>query len=175
MTDFKPSRAAGLPKKEQPLGLSADEYEVIQKPTSRTTPEVTDTIEAPPGKLPTGYLWVWNRLNRPYERQLDNKGQCWDAYEFKVYAEDIARWLVAHSEISGGAGVYYNEGAVRVLALENSKDWLKPLGDYKPAEYINRNLDPNPLGKGTGGLKTKPKMMKIGGPNPEDYPNDPRR
>jgi len=168
MADFKLSRGPKATSKSETevLGLSREQYETIQKPTSRTTPEVTDKIEAPDGKLPTGYVWVWNRLNRVNERKLDNQSQIWEPYEFKVYPEDIARWLVNHSEIQGNV-----EGVapgVNSLTLEGKKDWLKPLGDFKPAEYINRAADPNPIGKGTGGLKTKPKMMDIGGPNPED-------
>ena len=171
MATFKPSRAAGLPKKGQPLGLTKDQYEVIQKPTSRTTPEVTDVIEAPAGKLPQGYIWVWNRLDRIVERLLDNRPQIWEPYEFKVYQEDIARWLVAHSEIVGGVGHEHNIGGISALALEGGPGWLKPLGDYRPAEFINRAADPNPLGWGTDGIKTSQKLMNIGAdPNP-----DPRR
>ena len=160
MADFKPSRAAGLPKKSEPLGLTKKQYEVIQAPTSRTTPEVTDKIEAPAGKLPQGYCWVWNRLGRENERLLDNKPQIWEPYEFKVYAEDIARWLVAHSIIT--LEVPGRVNAVATLALEGSKEWLKPLGDYRPAEAINAAADDNQLGWGTEGIKTKRKLMDIG-------------
>ena len=163
MADFKLSRGPKDTAKndKEVLGLTEDQYEVIRKPTSRTTPEVTDEIKAPDGKLPAGYVWVWNRLDRVNERRLDNQSQLFDPYEFKVYPEDIARWLVAHSEIVGGTGETYAVGTVRSLAIEGSQDWLKPLGDYKPAEFINRAADANPIGRGTGGLKTKFKLMEI--------------
>ncbi len=155
---------------EAPLGLSKEQYEVIQKPTSRTTPEVTDKIEAPTGKLPAGYVWVWNRLGRVNERKLDNKLQSWEPYEFKVYPEDIAKWLVQHSQIVGGVGPEHNLGGINSLAVETSKDWCKPLGDYKPAEFINRAADPNPIGRGTGGIKTRPVLMDIASTvHPEDH------
>ncbi len=165
MTDFKLSRGPKdtSVRKDEVLGLSKDEYEVIQKPKSRTK-EVTDKIEAPDGKLPKGYCWVWNRLDRKLIRNLDNQEQVWEPYEFKVYPEDIARWLYSHSEITGGTGPEGNYGTVRCLALEGKKEWLKPLGKYKPAEFINRVADPNPIGKGTGGLKTQPKLMEIDNP-----------
>ncbi len=166
MADFKPSRPAskGTSKvADSPLGLTEDQYEIIKKPTSRTTPEVTAEIKAPDGKLPDGYVWVWNRLDRVNHMLLDSKKQDFDPYEFKVYPEDIARWLVSHSELVGGTGETYATGTIRSLALEGSRDWLKPLGDYKPAEFVNRAADPNPIGRGTGGLKTKFKLMQIDG------------
>ena len=163
MADFKPSRGPKATAKtaEAPLGLTEDQYEVIKKPTSRTTPEVTDEIKLPDGKLPQGYVWVWNRLDRVNKKLLNNESQDFDPYEFKVYPEDIARWLVAHSEIVGGTGHSYSVGTVRSLAIEGSRDYGKPLGDYKPGEFINRAADPNPIGKGTGGLKTKFKLLEI--------------
>ena len=163
MADFKLSRGPKATAKtaEAVLGLTEDQYEVIKKPTSRTTPEVTDEIELPDGKLPAGYVWVWNRLSRKNEQLLNNEPQDFDPYEFKVYPEDIAKWLVANSEIVGGVGHTYSEGTVRSLAIAGSQDYGKPLGDYKPGEFVNRAADANPIGRGTGGLKTKFKLLEI--------------
>lgn len=120
-------------------------------------------LEAPTQRLPAGWVWLWNRLNRQWEWQFDGIPQVFEPFEFRPVTEEIAGCLYAHSIIS-----YSDDGGVvRCLAVEGDEGWCVPLEDPTNVELIDRTTDDNPIGWGTGGEETKAVAIKVPGAKPE--------
>ena len=157
---FKPSRL----KK----GMSSADKRALLTPPSRTTePQQTHSFK-PPSRLPTGYLYVWNRLDREFEKGYDQVIHIWAPHEFIPFPEDEARWLHGHSILTEDS---FGGSAQRALAIEGEKGWLEPLIKYNPLERIDREFDDNLHGWSTGGLKTRATAQHVRGTKPSDFPN----
>jgi len=166
---FKLSRMPG--EKVNVVPTIGGGFEIVEdfQPEPSRTDEATDARVTPPaGRLPVGYMWVWNRLGKVFEKPYDAVPQIWEPYEFKVYPEDIARWLHAHTILTEDS---FGQSAVRALAIEGMSGWLEPLGDFSPFEHIDRSQGDNKIGWGTGGVKTKAQAMQVAGTRPENFPN----
>ncbi len=123
---FKPSRL----KK----GITPRDRATLLTPSRTTEPQVTHS-HIPPGRLPNGYMYVWNRLDREFEKTYDGLVQIWDAHEFIPFPEDEARWYHRHSILTEDS---FGGSAQRALAIEGEHGWLEPLIKYDPEEHIDR-------------------------------------
>lgn len=165
---FKLSRLPGEKINVIPTTLGGFEIVEDVSPEPSRTEEATDARVTPPGgRLPEGYMWVWNRLNRDFEKFYDHVPQIWEPYEFKVYPEDIAKWLHAHTILTEDS---FGANAVRALAIEGMAGWLEPLGDFEPFERMDRT-EVDGHGWGASGDKTTPKAIAVAGSKPENFPN----
>jgi len=128
------------------------ELEAVNKPK----PEEPEKTDLPP-PAPQGWRWVYNRLAEPYEAKFNSQPTVFEAHEFKQVSADIAphicSWSIVQLPASGPP--------VRALALEGKKGFGVPLKVGRPVEMIDRSSDPNPTGRGTGGIPTQPKLIYI--------------
>jgi len=134
-------------------------YEVVGKP------EPAEPEKLPlPGKAAFGMKWVFNRLREEYTAHFDSRPIVFSPLEFQQHSIEIAGFIAANSIISFGRG----SDTVRALIVEDKKMFGVPFKEGvtaqrdKVPEMIDRNKDPNPIGRGTGGVPTKPKLIHIG-------------
>ena len=112
----------------------------------------------PIAPAPPGFRWVYNRLNEVYEDMFDHVPYTFKAHEQRLMQEDIATFLHAHSAIS--VDLKTNRGKA-ALVVDGDKNYLVPLEGGRPEELIDRKSGDNPLGRGTGGLKTKAAKVPV--------------
>mgnify|MGYP001587531976 CR=1 FL=1 len=113
--------------------------------TKAATPPAPDAsnngLIPPPGvPAPPGFLWVFNRLNIPFERPFDGLLQRIEPHGYQLFSLEVANHLYRHSLILDdlqGHQVY-------ALALENKKGWGKPLAPRQRRELIDRTSNANP-------------------------------
>jgi len=159
---FKPTR---LPVK---AAAKAEVPTQVGEPTAPYKYEVVGKPEAPepeklplPGKAPFGTTWVFNRLREPYTAHWDSKPIPFGPNEFLPVSAEIAPYIAAESVISFGRG----SDVVRALVVQDKKKFGVPFKEgitQYVTELIDRNKDPNPIGRGTDGVPTKPKLIHIG-------------
>ena len=121
-----------------------------------------DYTPPPRTEPPPGFIWVYNRLPHVYEGMWDSNSFIFEANEYVLMALDVGNFLHSKSVIS------YNPttgSAIRALAIKDSKGWGEPLTreEVEGVELIDRSDDDNPIGWGTGGIKTKATAMKVKG------------
>ena len=162
---FKPTKSAvKAPTVKPPVAATAVEedavpstpfqYEELNKPEPEPTGGLT-----PVGKAPRGWLWVFNRLQEPYGTPFDGHIEEFEANEFRCFPDATATFLAASSifQIQGTT-------SIRALALEHRKHFGKPFPKgvtAHTAELIDRKSDPNPAGRGTGGVPTTAKLIHV--------------
>lgn len=145
----------------------------IPRDTEEATPSAPfkyETVGTPPppepGKLPLpaprqGRKWVFNRLQEDYSTDFDGHPQMFGPNEFRDYDVEIAYFIAANSIIQFGRG----RDTVRALVLENKQTFGVPfpkeVTTKDRVEYIDRVADPNPIGRGTDGVPTKPKIVYV--------------
>lgn len=121
------------------------------------TPEPEEKgVELPP-PAPEGWRWVYNRLPEPYEAKFNSQPTLFEAHEFKQVSAKIAPHICSWSIVQLPA----TGPPVRALVLEGKKGFGVPLKVGRPQEMIDRSSDPNPTGRGTDGIPTKPKLIYI--------------
>ena len=131
-------------------------YEEVNKPP----PEPEKLIFPHPGKAMRGNHWLFNRLREPFAADFDGHPEEFEANEFRQYPEAIARFLAYKSTFLFLA----NGKEVRALVLEHKKEFGVAYAEGVTAQLVemfDRNADPNPSGRGTGGVPTKPKIIYL--------------
>ena len=109
---------------------------------------------------PPGFRWVKNRLERPYDGLFDGQTYVFSPQESRLMTTEIAEFLHNQSLISINASTY--EGT-RALALDGSLEFDVPITTDRPLELLDRSDDDNPIGRGTGGLKTHAAQVRVRG------------
>jgi len=139
-----------------------------RKPKRVTTRKVKKVFEAGLSHPPAGFRWAYNRLDRPYESMFDGMVYAFDEHEYRLLTLDVARFLWNQSIIQ-----YDPTGrrGVRALAMDpfspdlmeehEAEGFGEPMADPQNVELLDRSRDNNPLGKSTGGLKTKPVLIPV--------------
>lgn len=169
--------AAATPEELAELGITPaaqaaaiQEKQAARKPKKRvTTRKVKKVFEGFSGMIPPGgFRWAYNRLDRIYESMFDGIVYAFDPHEYRLLTIEVARFLWAQSVISYDPTKRFG---VRALALDPLSPSLmeaheadgfgEPMGDPKNVELLDRSTDPNPIGKSTGGIKTKPAVVSI--------------
>ena len=160
-------KALGINPAAQAAALQDEQNAKKQKRV--TTRKVKKVFDAGMAHPPTGFRWVYNRLDREFELMFDGMVYAFDSHEYRLVTLDVARFLWNRSLIQ-----YDPTGTrgLRALALDplspdqmedvESEGFGEPLADPKNAELLDRSRDANPMGRSTGGLKTKPAMLPIG-------------
>jgi len=112
----------------------------------------------PEGRLPGGWLWMWNRLGQKWEHPFDGSPIVFEPFEFKPVTSEQADFLWAHCIIQ-----YNLDGdAVRVLAIEGEDGWLEPLEKPEVVELFGRENED--AGQDVHGEQTRPVTLEIGAP-----------
>ena len=110
-------------------------------PSDAPAPDASVGLIPPPGvPAPPGFLWVFNRLNIPFERPFDGLIQRIEPHGYQLFSLEVANHLYRHSLILDdlqGHQVY-------ALALEGKKGWGKPLAPRQRRELIDRSSNANP-------------------------------
>ena len=109
---------------------------------------------------PSGFRWVKNRLGRSYDGLFDGQTFVFAPQEERLMTTEIAEFLHNQSLISINASTY--EGT-RALALDGSREFEEPITMERPLELLDRSDDDNPIGRGTGGLKTHAAQVRVRG------------
>lgn len=133
------------------------EYETVNAP-----PPVPEVVAySPPRKAMRGNVWVFNKLNESFSVDFNSEPQEFEAHEFREYPEPIARFLAAKSTFMFQS----NNKEVRALVNDGKKGFGEAHPDTVTAkgriEMIDRGENPNPLGRGTDGVPTKPKVIHV--------------
>lgn len=157
----------GITPAAQAVALQ-ERHEIAHPRKKVTTRKVKKVFEASIAHPPAGFRWIYNRLPRPYENQFDGMVYAFDANEYRLVTLDVARFLWSQSVIS------YNPvtgRGTRALALDPfSSDKLEPnedagfgepLPEPKNVELIDRTQDDNPMGRSTGGEKTRSAVVSV--------------
>ena len=108
-------------------------------------------------KAPPGFCWVYNRLPRSYEAMFDFRMFEFGPNESRLMPDDVALFLTSNSiisvDLSTSKGVRALVAQYRESGKENpefGQPYTTPPGD----EVIDRSSGDNPMGRGTGGIKT---------------------
>jgi hypothetical protein len=155
----EPNDSAGEPSKVGSTDESPELVEHTLAEVNKPSPLPMEKMIPAPGSARPGHKWVYNRLNSPYEIEFDSRPFAWQAHEFREIPTDVAHhlcsWSVLQLPVSGPP--------VRALALEGKKGYGAPFKTKeRPVELIDRSVDANPMGRGTGGIPTKAKVLYLG-------------
>ena len=111
-------------------------------------------------QAPPGFRWVKNRLSRSYDGLFDGHTFVFQPQESRLLTSDIAEFLHSQSLIRLNVSTY--EGT-RALALDGSREFEEPITTDEPLELLDRSDDDNPIGRGTGGIKTHVARVRVRG------------
>ena len=155
------NRPLGRPGKVKPVVEEPEDFVVqkLEEVNKPALPKPVDESLLPKTPAAPGYVWVYNRLPADYTIDFDSKPQMFGPNEFKQipadFAHHICNWSVIQLPASGPP--------VRVLVLEGKKGYgVSFKSKERPVELIDRSQTDNPLGRGTGGVPTKAKLLHIG-------------
>ena len=122
--------------------------------------EVSEVPKAPPG-----FSWLYNRLPIVYEAMFDLKLYSFGPGEMRLVPSDTATFLNHNSVIK--VDLTTSRG-VRALVPQmeddgkNHPEFGVPYNEALGDEVIDRSVDDNPMGRGTGGLKTHAVKVPVG-------------
>jgi len=108
---------------------------------------------------PVGFQWLYNRLDRQFEMQFDLQPWVFEPHELRLAPQDVAKFLHYNSIIK--IDLTTSRG-VRALVPEGDVDFMVPYNDGGSDELIDRSKNDNPLGRGTGGIKTHAAKIPVG-------------
>ena len=133
----------GTPFKYETVGEKKDEFAAVPEPTN---------------PVPRNHTRIFNRLREQYSTPFDGIPVEFGPNEYQDHPTELANFLAANSVIAFAGPV-----AIRALVLQGKKGYSMPFKNPRPkVEMIDRSVDPNPIGRGTGGLKTTPKVITLG-------------
>lgn len=118
---------------------------------------VMEKIKAP-SKAPKGMLWVFNRGPQKWEWQYDGVIYELEGHEMGLFPERVARHARKRSIVSLDA---FSNKAVFRVSLEGEEKFGVPLKAVNRTELIDRSVNDNPLGRGSG--RTHPAMLSVAG------------
>lgn len=110
-------------------------------------------------KAPVGFQWLYNRLGRDFEMQFDLQPWLFEPHEMRLAPNDVARFLHHNSVVKVDLTT---SSGVRALVPEGDKAFLVPYDEDGSDELIDRSKNDNPLGRGTGGVKTRAVKVPVG-------------
>lgn len=116
-----------------------------------------DTVKAP-SKAPRGMAWAFNRGPQKYEWQYDGVIYELEGHEMSLFPERIARHARKRSIVSLDA---FSNKAVFRISLEGEEKFGVPLKVVSRTELIDRSVNDNPLGRGSG--RTHPALLNVDG------------
>jgi hypothetical protein len=113
-----------------------------------------------PGPPPSGFRWVFNRLGRYYEDMFDHVVYGFGPHEFKLLPatpeNDVAGYLANNS-------IFQIEPTLVALVMNDEPGYGEHLEETESRELYDRRNNPNPAGRGLGGLKTTPTLVPVPG------------
>lgn len=113
-----------------------------------------------PTPAPPGFAWLKNRTTDTREGLFDGAVEVFKPLEAKLLPLDRAVYLRHHAILQSDFGT-----ATRWLVGPDDPEWHDPtpLNASGIVELVDRSSNDNPLGAGTGGLKTKATVVPIPG------------
>ena len=118
---------------------------------------VMEKVKAP-SKAPRGMLWVFNRGPQKWEWQYDGVIYELEGHAMSLFPERVARHARKRSIVSLDA---FSNKAVFRVSLEGEEKFGVPLKAVNRTELIDRSVNDNPLGRGSG--RTHPAMLSVAG------------
>lgn len=111
-------------------------------------------------QTPPGSKWVYNRLNKSFEKFFDGIPYKFAAHAKMVLPEAIAEFLWRTSVVSyePASGI-----AVRALVTPEDSDFGVPYVVELGPELMSREVNDNYIERGTGGVPTKAKIVTVAG------------
>lgn len=109
---------------------------------------------------PPGFTYLKNRGTQRHEDLFDGRPYVFEPGEVKLLPDETAAFL--HSFSLKQVNVERNTGE-RVLVKQDDPLWNTSLDTSEFVELIDRSSGDNPVGRGTGGLKTKATVIPVTG------------
>lgn len=113
---------------------------------------------------PPGFIYLKNRSNQPYQDMFDGVTYAFEPGEVKLLSDTeqlpIATFLYTFS--AAQVDLEANTGE-RVLVKQDDPKWDTTFDTKELVELVDRSYGDNPLGKGTGGLRTKATLIPVRG------------
>ncbi len=154
-----------LPRQERVMAetqkdaTAAETQETYEKLTeARTTGEASQALAHL--QVPRGSKLVYNRLAVPYEHFYDGQPQRWEPGESRLLPADVANWFEEKSVVSLEP---VTGQEIRALVTHENEDYGVPYVVDLGPELISRDVSDNYVGKGTGGVPTKSKIIPVAG------------
>ena len=111
-------------------------------------------------EAPSGFTWAYNRLPEPYADQFDGRPYEFKSREYRLLPLDVANFLCNQSVISLNMAAGKGKRAITILG---QPDFGVPSDQPKGDELIDRSTGDNPIGRGTGGVKTRAAKVAVPG------------
>ena len=113
---------------------------------------------------PPGFQYLKNRSTQRYEDMFDGAVYAFEPGEIRLLpdseAQPVANYLLnfSLSQVDFEA----NKGE-RILVTQDDPKWNDPLDTSELVELVDRSFGDNPIGAGTGGVKTHAAMIPVRG------------
>lgn len=109
---------------------------------------------------PPGFAYLKNRGTRIYEDQFDGRPYVFAPGEIKLLPDEAATFLQNFSLVQ--VDLERNTGE-RVLVTQDDPKWDETVDTSEYIELVDRSFGDNPVGRGTGGIKTKATVIPVTG------------
>ena len=109
---------------------------------------------------PPGFAYLKNRGTLPYEEMFDGRVYAFAPGEVKLLSNETATFLRSFSLVQ--VDLERNTGE-RVLVTQDDPKWNETLDTSDYIELVDRSSGDNPVGRGTGGIKTHAAVIPVGG------------
>lgn len=111
-------------------------------------------------QVPTGSKLVYNRLSVEYEKFFDGVPYRWKPGESRLFPSDVAEFFERGSVVSLEP---MTGQEVRALVTHENPEYGVPYVAELGEELISREVSDNYVGRGTGGVPTKVKLLPVAG------------
>lgn len=109
---------------------------------------------------PPGFEYLKNRGTKTYEDMFDGQTYVFKPGEIRLLPIETATFLHSFSLVQ--ADLERNTGE-RTLVKQDDPKWDESLDTTEFVELVDRSFGDNPLGTGTGGLKTHAAVIPVHG------------
>lgn len=109
---------------------------------------------------PKGSEYIFNRLNRKFEKLFDGLPYIFDAFEERLMPKAIADFMYRSSVIKYEP---VTGREVRALVTPDDPDYGQPYEEDPGIELFDRSLSDNYTQRGTNGVPTKAKTVEVVG------------
>lgn len=124
-------------------------------------------VVAPPGKAPTGFIWVYNRGPDRFDWQFNSISYSLDGHSFGLFTNVVAEHGKRRSLLS--VDMITNHSTHQLALPEDVAEYGRPMKKSRRFEVIDRSTSDDPAQLGTG-EKTRVAVLTVEGNEESNIP-----
>lgn len=117
-------------------------------------------VVAPPGKAPTGFIWVYNRGPERFDWQFNSVSYTLDGHSFGLFTHQVGEHGKRRSLLS--IDIMTNHSTHQLALPEDLNEYGRPMSKSRRVEVIDRSTSDDPAQLGTG-EKTRVAVLTVEG------------